>query len=283
MFRKSSSLRRVLFAFSILCALSFVAPHSSANSQSVGASAQRRAPKIRASTVLEDLLEMKRRRPRISPRALAAHGNALLREKGLNYDFNACDILKANGRENASNTQPTGALLTYAYRLTSADGRSMNFDILSTDDEGGGMCGECFFEIPLLRATKTEMVVHAEGGTFRLRRPKEFFLDEAALVDRSLRRVLRTWQMPFQTVPSGVSPDGSKLYVDFYEGLAPGELTLEMSDDGTVKFRARNELGLREGEWVKEFPKDPDNAYLSYMRFKSGGKTHIVKFSGPCT
>jgi hypothetical protein len=242
-----------------------------------------RAPKIRASTVLEDLLERKKQRPRISPRALAAYGNTLLRVKGLNYSFNACDILKANGKEAESDTRPRGALLTYAYELTSADGRSMSFRILSTDDEGGGMCGECFFDIPVLRVTKTEMLVRAEGGTFRLRRPKEFVLDEAMLVDRSLRRVLRTWQMPFETAPAGVSPDGSKLYVDFYDGLAPDELTLELSDDGTARFRARGDVRLREGEWIKDFPKDPANDYLSYMRFKSGGKTYVVKFTGPCT
>jgi hypothetical protein len=271
-----------VFAISLLCALP-VAPQSAENGRRSGASLPRRAPKIRAATVLEDLLERKKQRPRTSPRELAAYGNALLREQGFNYMFDACDILKANGRDGESNSPSTGALLTYAYKLTRADGRRMNFDILSHDNEGGGMCGECFFAIPALRVTKTEMVVRAEGGTYRLRRPKEFVLDDAALVDRSLRRVLRTWQMPFGTAPSGISPDGMKLYVDFYKGLAPGELLLELSDDGTVKFRARDEVRMPEGEWITDFPKDPRNDYLSYLRFKTGGKTYVVKFTGPCT
>lgn len=280
--RKSLPLLYVVFALSLLCATS-VAPRSSENSQSVSASLPRRAPQIRAATVLEDLLKRENGRPRLSTRALAAYGNALLREQGFNYSFDACDILKANGKDGGGNTRPTGAELTYAYKLTRADGRSMSFRILSGDDEGGGMCGECFFEIPALRVTKTEMVVRAEGGAYRLRRPKEFALDEAALVDRSLRRVLRTWQMPFETAPAGISPDGTKLYVDFYEGLAPEGLLLELSDGGTVKFRARSDVRLREGEWIKDFPKDPGNDYLSYMRFTSGGKTYFVKFTGPCT
>jgi hypothetical protein len=128
------------------------------------------------------------------------------------------------------------------------------------------------------------MIVRAEGGVYRLRRPKEFLLDEAVLVDRTLRRVLRAWQMPFQTIPSGVSADGSKLYVEFNEYKGPHELLLELSEDGTLKFRARSEVGLRgRGEDILDFPKDPNNAYLSYMRFKVGGKTYIVKFNGPCT
>lgn len=282
MLRKSLPLCLIVFALSLPCALS-AAPQSAENGRRSVASLPRRAPKIRAATVLEDLLERKRQRPRTSPRELAAYGNALLREQGFNYMFDACDILKANGKEGESSSPPTGALLSYAYKLTRSDGRGVSFDILSRDAEGGGMCGECFFEIPALRVTKTEVVVRAEGVTYSLRRPKEFVLDEAALVDQSLRRVLRTWQMPFETAPVGVSPDGTKLYVDFYDGLAPDELLLELSDDGTAKFRARREVGLSEGEWIKDFPKDPRNDYLSYMRFKAGGKTYVVKFNGPCT
>ena len=275
--RKCPPLCLALFALSLLCAT------SAADSRGSNTPLPPRAPEIRAATVLEDLLKRENARPKLSARALAAYGNALVREQGFNYDFNACDILKANGKSGDGDTRPTGALLTYPYKLTRADGRSMSFSILSRDDEGGGMCGECFFEIPLLRVTETEMVVRTESGTYRLRRPKGFVLDKAELVDRSLRRVMRTWQMPFQTAPSGISPDGSKLYVEFYEGLAPKALLLELSGDGTVKFRARDDVGLREGEWIKDFPKDPSNDYLSYMRFRSGGKTYVVKFTGPCT
>ncbi|HKG15171.1 MAG TPA: hypothetical protein VKB12_17745 [Pyrinomonadaceae bacterium] len=36
-------------------------------------------------------------------------------------------------------------------------------------------------------------------------------------------------------------------------------------------------------ELIKDFPKDPDNDYLSYMRFKAGGNTYVVRFTWPCT
>jgi len=282
MFRKTSSLPQIVLAFSLLCVPSIV-PRSFEGGQSHSAKAPRRAPKIRASDILEDLLKRKKERPRTSPRELAAYGNALLRKKGYDYSFDACDILKVNGKEGESNTPTTGTLVNYPYKLETAGGRALTFGILSRDDEGGGMCGECFFDIPALRVTKTEMVVLAGGSWQRLRRPKEFVLDEAALVDKTLRRTLRTWQMPFQTVPSGISSDGSKLYVEFYEGMGPNELLLELSGDGTLKFRARKEVNLGKGESIEDLPKDPNNAYLSYMRYKTGGKTYIVKFSGPCT
>jgi hypothetical protein len=117
--KKRSPLRMTLFVLAMLCLLS-VAPHSAENVRIVSAALPRRAPTIRASTVLEDLLKRKRQRPRTSPRELAAYGNTLLREKGFNYRFDACDILKANGKEDDSNRPSTGALVTYTYRMTTA-------------------------------------------------------------------------------------------------------------------------------------------------------------------
>lgn len=243
----------------------------------------RRGPRIVASTILEDLQRRKKERPDTSPRELAAYANALLREKGFNYSFDACDILKANGKSVEGDAQPTGALETFRYMLAGVDGRRVAFRIVTRDDEGGGMCGECFFYIPALRVTRDEMVVLSEGRRYRLRRPKAFALDEAALVDRTLRRVVRTWQLPFETIPDGVSPDGTKLYTSFYEDYNLGELLLELSEGGTLRFVARTGARARGGEWVEDFPKDPHNAYLSYMRFRAGGKSYIVKFNGPCT
>jgi hypothetical protein len=280
--KKRSPLLMTLFVLSMLCALS-AAPHTAVNVRSQGAAVPRRAPKILASTILEDLLKRKRQRPRTSPRELAAYGNALLREKGFNYMFDSCGILTATGKSAEEASAPLGTRQTFSYRLERVDGRGVNFQIVDDNNEAG-LCSECFFEIPALRVTKREMVIRAEGGVYRLRRPKEFLLDEAMLVDRTLRRVMRTWQMPYQTIPSGVSADGSKLYVEFNEGQGPDELLLELSEGGTLKFRARSEVGLRgRGEDILDFPKDPKNAYLSYMRFKVGGKTYIVKFTGPCT
>lgn len=116
--RKSLPLLYVVFALSLLCVLS-VAPQSSENRQRSVAPLPPRAPMIRAATVLEDLLKRENDRPRLSPRALAAYGNALLREQGFNYSFDACDILKANGKDGESNTRPTWAELTTPGMITS--------------------------------------------------------------------------------------------------------------------------------------------------------------------
>lgn len=61
------------------------------------------------------------------------------------------------------------------------------------------------------------------------------------------------------------------------------DLALEVSSDGTVAFRDRAALGLKEGTWIENFPKDPNNEYLSFMKFEVGNKTYIIRFTAPCT
>ena len=61
------------------------------------------------------------------------------------------------------------------------------------------------------------------------------------------------------------------------------ELVLEISEDGRPGFRVKEEVGADSGEWIEDHPKDPRNDYLSFMRFRAGGRTHVVRFSGPCT
>jgi hypothetical protein len=40
---------------------------------------------------------------------------------------------------------------------------------------------------------------------------------------------------------------------------------------------------LRPSNILGEVPTDPNNTYLSFRRFRAGGRTHVIRFSGPCT
>jgi len=118
----------------------------------------------------------------------------------------------------------------------------------------------------------------AEGRKYRIKRPATFSLDQMSLVDEKMKRNIRSWEVPNETIPEGVSEDGTKLYVP----TEREELVLEISESG-IQFKARNSLQLKKGDWIKDHPTDPNNGYLSFMRFQAGEKSHIVKFSGPCT
>jgi hypothetical protein len=254
------------------------APPSAKDWQGSKAESFRRGPRIIPSTLLENVAREKKERPNITPKQLAEYANAMLAQKGFNYDFDACDILKASGKPAEGDRLPSMLPETYPYKMEQTDGREINFRIVSMDY--GAPCGECFFSIPALQVTKRRMKVLAGSRVYHLKRPEAFFLDEAELVDSSMRKALRTWQLPFQTIPVGISPDGSKLYVPFHTEYALDDLVLELSEDGSVRVRA---WGNDKGEWIENHPKDPNNEYLSFMRFRAGERSYIVKFTAPCT
>lgn len=269
---------RALFALCLACVLCAHARPAR------GSAAHRRGrtPTLRPSNLLDELKRHKARRPGLAAAALARHANALLARRGFDYSFNVCEIFPREMLDGGGATPATGALHTFRRALTRPDGRVVTFDLVT--DDYGGMCAECFLTLPALRVTRDVMHLVAGGGAVHeLKRPTSFVLDEAQLVGADLKTVLRTWQLPYQTVPAGVSPDGRRLYVGFYEDYNLDELVLELSEDGRARFRATAEVGAGGGEWMEDYPKDPDNAYLSFMRFRHGGRTHVVRFSGPCT
>lgn len=245
------------------------------------AARQSRRPTLRPSNVVEALKQYKARRPALKAAALARYGNALLARKGFDYSFDVCEIFPGEMRDGGGGTA-TGAPHTFRRRLTRLDGRGVTFDLVA--DDLGAPCGECFLSVPARRVTKDEMHLVAGGAVYGLKRPASFVLDEAHLVGPDLKTVLRTWQLPYQTIPEGVSPDGRLLYIGFYDDDHLGELVLEISEDGRTRFRTAEGAGVgKGGEWVEAHPKDPRNDYLSFLRFRAGGRTHVVRFSGPCT
>ena len=145
------------------------------------------------------------------------------------------------------------------------------------------LCGECWASVPSLQVTNKEMALIAEGKRYRVRRPPSFILDEAQLVDETLKKVLRTWQLPYQAVPIGISADGTKLYLDFYTDYELDHLVLEVSENGPPQFRDRAVIKSTEGKSIEDHPKDPTNAYLSFVSFRVGEKSYRIKFSAPCT
>lgn len=279
-------LSRTLFAVcvvALLCAHARPPRAPSAAPATVAAEGQGHLPTLKSSNVLEDVKRRKAAPPALSASGLARYANELLARRGFDYDFNVCELVPTENLPRQRGLRPDGtrAQITFEHRMTRADGRDVTFRLVA--DDRGGMCGECFTAVPALRVTKGEVTFVADGAAYALKRPASFALDEAHLVADDLKTVLRTWQLPYQTVPSGVSPDGRSLYLSFYEDAGLDELVLEISEDGRPRFRAAREAGAKGGERVEEHPKDPSNEYLSFVRFRAGGRTHVVRFSGPCT
>lgn len=227
---------------------------------------------------LEDALQKKLdAEPKIKSAALAKYGNDLLAKKGIDFQFDLCEFLHQNNPTARGRGAPANPR-TYKLPMKQTDGSQVVFETRVNDEEGGA-CGECFVSIPATKVTTREIELVAGGKKYLLVRPRSFGLDEVNLVDQSMRKVLRIWQVPDQGGPLGVSSDGTKLYF----GVGIDSLVLEISESGSMRILAREEVKLPKGEEIQKHPTDPKNAYLSFMRFRFGGKSLILRYSEPCT
>lgn len=242
----------------------------------IAQTASKRTPirSVKGSGIVIEVIERAKQAPSLSAVELAAYGNDLIAKKGFDYAFDVCEALNHRDR---SRTPPAKSL---TYQMTLTNGGKTPFQFTIGDE---GLCGECWTSIPILQITNKEMTLIAEGERYRVRRPSSFYLDDVQLVDETLKKVLRTWQLPSQAMPTGISADGTKLYVNFYNELGLDHLVLEVSESGPPQFRDRAVIKSSEPKLIENHPKDPNNAYLSFMSLRAGEKIYRLKFSAPCT
>jgi hypothetical protein len=275
--RKSSSILIHRIALFTLAAIFF-------STLLVGAGAKTIKPLVvRPSNVLSYLANRLNNEPNIDPKDLAAIGNKIIEEKGFDYQFNACDVVNRNPPKPDPGFEPREE--TWEYSLTLTGGKKIDVKFIIIEGPGsGGMCAECFFPLPTQGVTERQMLLVADGIQYRVKRPRSFDLDQAWLMDNQMKKKLRTWQLPYQLGPEGISPDGTKLYYGFYGESLKKSLVLELSEDGSTRFRPRSEVDLSDpGEYIVDYPKAQNVGDLTFVRFRVAGKSYIVKYTSPCT
>ncbi len=212
----------------------------------------------------------------------ANYANTLLAKDGFDYEFDACPIVKANRRPASLSNDRQKKI--YNYSLTKLNGGKVKIQLVADPNEA--LCGECSFWIPLLRVTKRELLLASEGRQYLVKRPEGFLLKKINLVNPGMTRVLRTWEVPLDTDPVGVSEDGSRIYLELLNNYEPealvNKVVLEVSQSA-VRFLARRQIPSQKSELIQNHPTNPRDAYLTFKSFRVGNKSYIIRYDAPCT
>lgn len=243
------------------------------------------AVRVKAADIFDAMYFRERADSRISPAALAAYGNSLVARRGLDFGVDACAVMEAN-RNAPRAPEVSESARSFSYTMRRVGGGPVRFRLITDlyDEQPDRNCGECYFAVPALRVTRTEMLVVAGGRRYRLRRPGPFLIGEATLLDGSLKKVLRAWQLPYQSEVLGLSPDRARLYLPlppFDDETWDDKLALELSDAG-VRFVPRDLLKLPKREALTS-PAEIAESDASFIRFTSGGRSYVIRVTAPCT
>lgn len=256
-------------------------------------------PRLGRSTLTDTVRRKVAQHPNWSAAEITAYANQLLQQRGFNYEFDICDYLVSRKITPLSrNTLDDSPIKDY--RLTfSLQGQATKTFRVKVDD--GGPCGECFADIPATLVTARTLHAVVKGATYPLQRPANFRLDEIALVDETMRKVMRKWESPSQSSPLGISPDGQTIYlpVEFSDAdleavrrLLEGENKLRkpypssllaISPSG-LRFEVAAPILRRQQMETLNPPLGlAKDGYEVFKRFRIGKQTYILRYSAPCT
>lgn len=215
---------------------------------------------------------------KLKPADLVEYANNLIQTEGFTYEFDGWRMVEEQNKNSRVASIKDSSLKSVTYKATQKNGTPIKLEMEFDPDRTASLCDEQFFPISCSNVTKQEIHLLHQGQAYTINRNQDFFFEEVALLDPTLKKVLRTWVMPFQAIPLGISADQTKIYIP----CDVESLLLEISESG-IAFRLQSTIKLTPGIELENPPTDPDDAYLSFLKFKHGKQVSILRFSGPCT
>jgi len=258
----------------------------------------------------ERLLERDVRRfidthPGVSTERITAYANSALQKYGYIYKFDICKFIDSKKLEPLNSGHDPTVTSIYSLPFDLARGGRRSFKIPVEDV---GPCTYCFTLIPAINVTSQNILAVLNGKRYFLKRPADFPISQAELVDKTMKRGIRKWEMPSQDFLIGISDDGLTLYlpVEFTESdhdanmwllwkegkksypssvlaISQAGFRFEVAATALAADQESEDILGQECEDILNFPEDAKGDYSACRRFRVKGKTYIIRYSGPCT
>jgi hypothetical protein len=240
---------------------------------------------VKSSVLTEKLTLKKKRNPSITATEFADFATGLIPEYGVDFWVDLADLIEKKSKSKEI-TEIANGNVEFNFELKINDSSQKVFRIESPTDSC--CCGYAYADFPVSNITDKMMTIIIDGKSHNVTRTKDIsFSQEYILVDNETKKKkIRSWQVPFETQPFGISVDGTKLYIEYEEN----DLLLEISDTGSLKFVAKtspNIIANGEDLVKRPMPKTGKIIYKSgengLMLFKSAEKQFIIDFPYVCT
>ena len=241
--------------------------------------------------ILKEVAKFKREKPNSTAQEVAAYGNELLPRFGFEYGLDLEKIITRKIKQRQ--TKPVkvegddSSYVTFGLDLVSTTGVKKKL-VVTAPADSVCCCGYYYTSIPVTRITPKELTVVIDSQEVVVTRPKDFPVVQDYIFGKQEAKPtkLRSWEVPYETNPYGVSSDGLKLYIETeIDGLL-----LEISENGSLKFAPKDsEQIVTKGEDVNKLPPPKVGEILhksgefGLMRYVLNDVPYVIEFPYPCT
>jgi hypothetical protein len=241
--------------------------------------------------ILRKIAEFKKSQPARDARQIADYANSILPQFGYEYDFDLRKIVTRKIKQRK--TKPV---------KVEGDGASyvqFDLDVMTTKGakkvipvtapyEESCCCGYYYVPIAVTKVTSKQITVVIDSKETVVARPKEIPVVQEYIFGKEATKPIkiRSWEVPEETYPYGISTDGLKLYVE----TQIDEILLEISESGTLRFVPKDADGiLTESEDLRKqlAPQKGEISHksgdLGLIRYVLNGVSYVLEFPYPCT
>ncbi len=237
---------------------------------------------IAPPTVLSDVKALRAANPKLTSVELVDAANKLLEKQGIAFTFSFDEATCLAIDKSIKSMKNPPAKLNLRTKLKSVGAEPATLT-LPPADFANNECSKCSVTLPVLELTDKEFVALMLGHNIKFHLPVNFIVSEVVLVDEmDLVTIKKKWRIPFRSAPLGVSYDENVLYLGVFEPELK-DISLAVFGEGVFQFATREEAESNgKGTLLKEFPKDPANPNLAFMRFENRGLKQVVRYSNAC-